>query len=258
MRFLFPLALLSALASAPAQTNWTGGGDGFSWTQGTNWSSGVPTDTSAVTINVQPQQGFIGVAGGDFTIASLSFGSALTAPNVLTPGGVGDRLLVNGLVSNSGTNRQAFTIPVIAGTGFALSAGAGGLDFTSLDIGSRTVATSGLINITSRLVFDLNSTSSYGSIGSINAAGASITIANPTSYVFQAGDTFDLTTGNFAGANPNVTLPSLTGSLSWDTSQFLASGTLTVVPEPAGVALIGLGLLFTLAVARRRFRAHGA
>jgi hypothetical protein len=40
----------------------------------------------------------------------------------------------------------------------------------------------------------------------------------------------------------------LSGGLSWDTSDFLNTGTISIVPEPAA----GLVLLLGLGVARRR------
>ena len=56
---------------------------------------------------------------------------------------------------------------------------------------------------------------------------------------------------SFSASFPNVNLPALTGSLTWDTSQLNTAGILTVVPEPGSalLALLSSGLLL-----RRRRR----
>ena len=67
------------------------------------------------------------------------------------------------------------------------------------------------------------------------------------------GDTFDLLDwGSRAGEFDALNLPALGGGLAWDTSNFYSSGTLEVVPEPATLALLGLGALAALARRRRR------
>ncbi|MCX5683196.1 MAG: PEP-CTERM sorting domain-containing protein [Planctomycetota bacterium] len=70
-------------------------------------------------------------------------------------------------------------------------------------------------------------------------------------FVPQAGEEFDIL--NFAGldgAFDSISLPALGSGLSWDTSSLYTSGTIGVVPEPATLALLGLGVAGL--VARRR------
>ncbi len=72
-----------------------------------------------------------------------------------------------------------------------------------------------------------------------------------TSEALADGDTFDLfdygnpLTGTFA----SVSLPTLSGGLSWDTSSLYATGEIAVVPEPATMSLLALG---GMAIRRRR------
>jgi hypothetical protein len=70
------------------------------------------------------------------------------------------------------------------------------------------------------------------------------------------GDSFHLfdftsatsTSGVFAA----ISLPSLGGGLSWDTSQLLATGNLAVVPEPSVLALVIGGFFLAALISRRR------
>lgn len=66
------------------------------------------------------------------------------------------------------------------------------------------------------------------------------------------GDHFDLFTfeGAVFGDFSDVILPDLSGSLMWDTSSLAMTGRLSVVPEPASLAL--LALAGTAALSRRR------
>jgi fibronectin-binding autotransporter adhesin len=77
------------------------------------------------------------------------------------------------------------------------------------------------------------------------------------SYTPSAGDSFDLFDfGSASGSFGALSLPSLSSGLSWDTSQFNASGVLlvTAIPEPS-TALALLGAAAFLATLRRRSRA---
>ena len=68
----------------------------------------------------------------------------------------------------------------------------------------------------------------------------------------QVGQTFDILNfdpANLSGEFDAIDLPDLGGGLSWDTSNLYTTGALGVVPEPATLALVGLGML---AVIRRK------
>jgi hypothetical protein len=71
----------------------------------------------------------------------------------------------------------------------------------------------------------------------------------------QAGQTFDILNfdpANLAGSFDTINLPDLGGGLSWDTSNLYTTGSLGVVPEPATLTLVGLGLAASLLRSRRR------
>jgi hypothetical protein len=66
----------------------------------------------------------------------------------------------------------------------------------------------------------------------------------------HAGDVFDIMDwGSVGGTFNDVNLPVMTSGLAWDASDLYRTGELRVVPEPATLALLGLGCL---AMVRRR------
>jgi len=69
-------------------------------------------------------------------------------------------------------------------------------------------------------------------------------------FTLSYGDSFDLFNwvGEVVGEFDTITTAALTGDLQWDTSGLYTCGTLTVIPEPAALSLIGLvagGIYFT-------------
>ena len=71
----------------------------------------------------------------------------------------------------------------------------------------------------------------------------------------QAGESFQLFEGDLSGSFSQLTLPALSNGLSWNTSNLDTNGTISVVPEPSTLALLGVGAFGLLAGAWRRRRA---
>ena len=250
---LFGLFIL--LTSSFAQTIWTDGGLGDqSWINSANWSAGVPTSSSAVQIGTQPTGDAIAVdTGGPTTVASFTFNSSLTTVVEIAAAGF-ETLQVNGAITNNSTFTDTFSLPVTAG---ASATWKGPLSFTAQTVlGTNQITLSNAISFTNSLSFDITNTTTYGRfLGSGNATVTGATINIGGTYAGNSGDTFDLTTGTFAGATIG-TLPTLSNGLSWNSSTFLTNGVLTVtgVPEPATWALLTASLTTVMILRRRKTR----
>jgi len=70
----------------------------------------------------------------------------------------------------------------------------------------------------------------------------------------ELGNTFTLFDGPLTGQFADVNLPGLDDGLSWDDSELVTLGTLTVVPEPGSLTLLGSATVGLLAYARWKRR----
>jgi len=244
------LGFLTALTSSFAQTIWTDGGFDQTWSTTANWNTGIlPISTTAVQIGTQPTANQIGVDTGATTVASFTFNNTLTSAVDITLFLVGDTLQVNGAITNNSAYTDSFTLPVTSGASAVWS---GPLKFNSQAvIGVNQITLSNAITFADSISFDITNVTTYGHFlgaGTATVTGATINIDG--AYTGVANDTFDFTTGSFSGATLG-TLPTLSGGLTWNTTNFLTTGVLTVVPEPTTWALLA-GSLTTVMVFHRR------
>lgn len=248
------LILLASLSAnlGQGQVTWTDGGGNSLWSDPNNWSPGIPTPTSNVVVGTQPFENVLGLDTSYTIIQSLTFSSGLTATVEVAPAAFDDQLQINGAITNNSSFLQRFSLAVFAG---ADATWTGPLRFeNAVVIGTRSITMDDSVAFTGYpLEFTINSTSSYGRFlgsGTTTFAGT-VTINIDGSYTGVVGDLFDLTTTNFTGATLG-TLPTLSGGLTWDTSDFISEGILRVVPEPQTITLLMGSLLGLAAIYRKR------
>jgi len=189
--------------------------------------------------------------------SSYSGGTTVSAGTLLVNNTTGSGLGTGAvLVGGSGTIGGTGAVTLAAGNSMTIQG--------AIDVGSGSgaavfgVATSGSGTLdfsnNSALALDIWTNSLSGAdklavTGSVSiGTSVVLTLSNAGTVTFASGNSFDLfdwgttPTGSFA-----LTLPSLTGGLSWDTSSLYTTGVIAVVPEPrtAGLlAAVGMGLLF--------------
>lgn len=226
-------------------TAWTDAAGDSSWSNPANWTSGVPTTSSNVFVNDQSNTGLLGVDTGIIVnvINSLTFNASLTGPIDVLPLGV-ETLQIDGPITNNDDNEHKFSLPVFPGASTTWNGGSAGINFANnVTIETYQITLVGTLNFTgTNLNFSITDATNYGRFlgsGTANVTGVTINIFGP--YTGVLGDVFDFTTGNFTGATLGL-LPTLSSGLSWDTSAFISTGVLTVVPEPQTFALFAFGL----------------
>ncbi|MCX5685001.1 MAG: PEP-CTERM sorting domain-containing protein, partial [Planctomycetota bacterium] len=90
-------------------------------------------------------------------------------------------------------------------------------------------------------------------VGGLASLDGTLDVVLLGGFAPACGDTFDLFDfANFDGSFDAVNLPALGGGLSWDASGLYSTGQLGVVPEPATLTLVGLGLAASLLRGRKR------
>jgi hypothetical protein len=176
------------------------------------------------------------------TLHGLIPGSTLALPATAALQGTGS---VTANFNNSGTvsvGDQAGNGILAIGGSFNESAGS----FLDVSLGGISVGNDASLDGYSQL--DVSGAAVFG--GTLD-----VTLAN--GFTPLAGESFNiLDFGSASGSFSTVDLPPLASGLSWNTQSLYSSGTISVVPEPATVGMlgvIGLGMLRRL---RRQGRAR--
>jgi T5SS/PEP-CTERM-associated repeat protein len=125
--------------------------------------------------------------------------------------------------------------------------------------GSLLVSNSLTLLDSSLFVLEIAGTNSvdydFLGVGGLFTKAGSVLVTN-LGYTFVGGETFNFfDAASVAGAFSNLTLPTLPGVMTWDSSLFESQGILTVVaiPEPSALLVVGAGLAL-LALGRARAR----
>ena len=163
------------------------------------------------------------------------------------------KLVINGNISTSSLTTVASNA-TLAGTGTVGATTVNGT-FAPGDGGIESLAIVGnlTLNSGSFSLFEINTAGDLADLATATAAmafGGTLNVTN-IGATLANGDVFNLFDWgtNASGTFSTVSLPGLTGGLTWDQSQLYTNGTITVVPEPGAALLGGLGML---ALLRRR------
>lgn len=227
------------------------------------------TDT---VINPNTYSGTTTVSGGILSLAgttSIDSSSEIAIANgaVFSVAATSDKTFGNA-VSGTGSIVGDFTSESSSGS---INPGDGSTGIGTLSFQNNlTLATGADINLTLAMALgneaSLDPTSASNGIpnsgehdalsvtGALDLTGVGdINLSLDAGYTPMEGDYFDLfDSASLIGANEGaLTLPSLSGGLSWDTSSFTTNGIVMIVPEPTSSVLFGLGALGLL-VRRRR------
>jgi autotransporter-associated beta strand protein len=218
----------------------SGGGTGRTLAFGGsgNWQVDAP-----LTIGSGGSGSFAVTKAGAGTLTLAAATNGYSGATSVTAG----TLIVNGNISTSVTT--VASTATLAGTGTVgaasvngtLTPGDGGIE--SLNFTSLTLSN------TSSSQFEINTAGDAADLAIASAAmffDGALTVTN-IGAALANGDVFNLFDwGSASGTFDSVSLPSLTGDLTWDQSQLYTSGTITVIPEPSAALLGGLGLLVLL------------
>lgn len=273
LRLSLPLFFVAALhARALSPTAWTDSGHDSSWSDSANWSAGVPSAASAVTIGVQPSGSIIGVDTGalENPIGSLTFGASLSGSLTLTNAGVEHLAVAAGIANNSAFDLE-LALPlelstpqeIATGGGLLLSSGLSlnaaveveGAEVLTLGAGTQTVLTiapdsfghftgGGTLDYAgSNLVFDFSQSVTTGSAWDLVETA---TAGSAFASVSFSGGAYD---GALTETSPGV-WEGTVGGTDWSYTE--ATGILAAVPEPGAGALLICGLAGVGGSRRRR------
>ena len=202
---------------------------------------GAPGNTGTVKLsNNLATTGGVNVKYGTLVINGATITGNLTADTNTTISGTGS--IVGNTTING--NLSPGNSPGYQSYGGNLTLGSTAI--TNFELSGTTRSTLALVGINYYDAIDVTGTLTLD--GTINVSWLD-------SFSASNGDSFNLFDWSSISAtgfnmNADLSLPTLAGGLTWDTTSFLSNGTITVVPEPNVAALLGgLGLL---ALLRRR------
>lgn len=208
--------------------------------------SKIETGTLTLTSNGNTYIGGTTVSVGTLLVNNTS-GSGVGTGSVTVSGGaaLGGTGIITLASGNSVTNSGTISVGdgASAETFDINTSGAGSLAFNNNSALTLDIWTNSLSGA------DKLATTGAVSIGS----NVTLTLSNSGSVTFSAGNEFDLfdwgtsPTGTFA-----LTLPTLSGPLSWDTSNLYTTGVISVVPEPKSATLFTIAGLLALIITRKR------
>jgi len=243
------LALASTLSSVlGADTTWQGDALADQWNESANWTAGVPDSTANVILPDVPS-GQLQIAGSDAAAGSLLVQAGSSAFTISSA--VAERLDLYGNFTNGSVGTISVAAYVSLKNSVMLSGTGGLLDFSLTTDAALTHTTlAGTVALGGTLRLGLDSAASYGNFTLSPGSSLDLTFLttlafSPSSYTGVLNDTFqlfDVSAGSWTGASAFAidtnSLPTLTGGLTWNSSNFETNGSISVVPEPGTISLL--------------------
>ena len=188
----------------------------------------------------------------------LSFNHALNLMgNTLTKTGLGTISINNRLTTNGGTVDVQEGALIGGGTIGGNVTNAGGTLSPGNSPGSMEITGDYVQTENGRLLLEITGTKSGSEYDVLSVVGHAsldglLEVAFLDDFVPAPGDSFDLLdVGSLAGAFDHLELPELTAGHAWDTAELYVNGSLSIIPEPHGVALLAAGVMVLLGARRQ-------
>jgi hypothetical protein len=200
-----------------------------------------------------------GVSSGVLTAANgllVDFGNNLVGQGTVNSTNLlAKAAIINGAVEGTGTGLTLTGYVKGVGT-YAGNVTFGGTYSPGLSPASVALENMNLLS-TSTLLVELAGTSPGSQFDVINLSGTgnlsgTLDVELLGGFIPQLGNSFDIINGTTSGTFGTLSLPSLSGGLSWDTSCLYNSGVISVVPEPGTIGLLLTGALAAMIHWRRR------
>ena len=118
-----------------------------------------------------------------------------------------------------------------------------------------------LLDPTSTLIMELDGTTPGSGYDQLDISGlatlnGALDVELLNGFTPSAGQSFDLFNGSTTGRFAQISLPTLSNGLSWNTSNIYSTGEISVVPEPSTLVLLAAGAIGLIGWAWRRRRKH--
>lgn len=236
-----------------------GGAPGIGGTLNIGGNTVVILSADAAILGSQTNLG----PGGSLLLNSAQLGNpaSVDATKVLTA--TGDAMISGNFINNGVVNGPTGSGQELTFTQFVKGAGSttGNVEYQASYRPSNSPDAVSVQNVlfdsTSTLIMELDGTTPGTGYDQLDISGmatlnGALDVELLNGFSLSDGESFELFNGTTTGSFEQITLPALSSGLSWDTSNLYTDGTISVVPEPSTLALLGVGVIGLVGLAWRR------